>query len=53
MDNSQNLLKFENVEKISNQLQDFIALQVKENLRKKNHKINLLRQRKKNQLQHN
>ena len=35
MDNSQNLLKFENVEKISNQLQDFIALQVKENLRKK------------------
>ena len=35
MDNSQNLLKFENIEKISHQLQDFIALQVKENLRKK------------------
>ena len=35
MDNLQNLLKFENVEKVSNQLQDFIALQVKENLRKK------------------
>ena len=35
MNNLHNLLKLENLEKISNQLQDFIALQVKENLRKK------------------
>ena len=35
MNNLHNLLKLENLEKISHQLQDFIALQVKENLRKK------------------
>ena len=35
MENLQNLLKLENIEETSNQLQDFIRIQVKENLRKK------------------
>ena len=35
MENLQNLLKLENIEGTSNQLQDFIRIQVKENLRKK------------------
>ena len=35
MEHLQNLLKLENVEGTSNQLQDFIRIQVKENLRKK------------------
>ena len=35
MENLQNLLKLENIEDTSNQLQDFIRIHVKENLRKK------------------
>ena len=35
MTDFKNLLKLENIEEISNQLQDFIKIQVKENLRKK------------------
>lgn len=35
MDNSKNILKIENIEEISNKLQNFIRLQVNENLQKK------------------
>ena len=41
MDNSKNILKIENIEEISNKLQNFIRLQVSENLQKKGIAIGL------------